>query len=79
MEERDDVPLYEYTCGACHGDFTLLQPVHTGSGETVCPECGGHDVVRHMSAFAPAVADAGTPAPQGCGNPMGCGGGMCGL
>jgi putative FmdB family regulatory protein len=76
------VPLYEYTCGTCHDDFTLLQPVHADPAETACPECGGHDVVRHMSAFAPAVA-GGAPAPAplpGCGNPgAGCGGGMCGL
>jgi len=77
------VPLYEYTCGTCHGDFTLLQSVRTGPGETACPECGGRDVARHMSAFAPAVAADAAPAPaprQGCGNPgAGCGGGMCGL
>lgn len=75
------MPLYEYTCGTCHGDFTLLQSVHTDPGETACPECGGHDVARQMSAFAPSVATAATPAPpQGCGNPgAGCGGGMCGL
>jgi len=77
------VPLYEYTCGACRGDFTLLQSVHTDPGETACPECGGRDVVRHMSGFAPSVAadaPAPVPGPGGCGNPMGgCGGGMCGL
>jgi len=76
------VPLYEYTCGTCHDDFTLLQSVHTGPGETACPACGARDVRRHMSAFAPSVpGDAPAPAArQGCGNPMsGCGSGMCGL
>lgn len=75
------MPLYEYTCGTCHDDFTLLQSVHTGPGATACPACGGRQVVRHMSAFAPAVAAGAAPAPRpGCGNPgAGCGGGMCGL
>jgi putative FmdB family regulatory protein len=76
------VPLYEYTCGACHDEFTLLQSVRTGPGETACPACGARDVVRHMSAFAPSVAgDSTASAPRpACGNPMtGCGGGMCGL
>lgn len=75
------MPLYEYTCSGCGDGFTLLQSIHTRAGETVCPACGGKDVVRQLSAFAPSVA-AGDPMPPagGCGQPGGaCGGGMCGL
>ena len=76
------MPLYEYTCAGCGDGFTLLQSIHVQPGETVCPACGGTEVERRMSAFAPSVAGGGEAGPPmgGCGQPGGgCGGGMCGL
>lgn len=82
------MPLYEYTCSTCADDFTLLQSIHVQPGETACPSCGGKEVAKRLSVFAPHAGGA-APAPMGgcapmgggCGVPQGggCGGGMCGL
>jgi putative FmdB family regulatory protein len=76
------MPLYEYACATCGEGFTLLQSVHARPEETTCPACGGGDVARRMSSFAPSVPSGGggemPPGPCGMGG-GGCGGGACGL
>jgi len=50
------VPLYDYTCGACHQEFeVLLRQDSTGA---TCPACGSTRTERLPSLFA--VNSAGT-------------------
>ncbi|MDH4229135.1 MAG: zinc ribbon domain-containing protein [Nitrospirota bacterium] len=80
------MPLYEYRCEPCGDEFTLLQPMSVRPGDTTCPACGGREVARRMSVFAPSVPSGPASAQGGCG-PMGgcgipqsgCGSGGCGL
>jgi putative FmdB family regulatory protein len=33
------MPFYEYTCGACGKEFTLLQSITAKAEDTICPYC----------------------------------------
>ena len=73
------MPVYEYACMECEGHFEEL--VRMGDEAPTCPDCGGGDVVRQLSAFAvhagggsPGTSESPpAPRPGGC-----CGGGCCG-
>jgi putative FmdB family regulatory protein len=78
------MPLYEYTCRACHADFELLTAAsRRDAPETMCPQCGQTKTARKVSLMArPVVKDGGTRARAetfDCGAPGGCCGGACGL
>jgi len=78
------VPLYEYACGGCGDNFTLLQSMNAPADEAACPECGSAKVDKQFSAFSPSVAGGGgsTPPMPPCGmagGGGGCGGGGCGM
>lgn len=68
------MPLYEFSCRACHHRFTELL-AYKDKGGCVCPECGDPDVVEHLGGFSsPARSVTGSPmagtAPgcDGCGS-----------
>ena len=42
------MPIYEYYCAACGGEFTRFQKM--GRESTDCPACGSTDVARKISA-----------------------------
>jgi putative FmdB family regulatory protein len=78
------MPLYEYTCRACHADFELLTAAsRRDAPETACPQCGQTKTARKISLTArPVVKDSGVNARTeafNCGAPRGCCGGACGL
>ena len=50
------MPLYDYTCAACHKEFEVLLR-HDSAGVT-CPACGSTETERRPSVFA--VDSAGT-------------------
>ncbi len=73
------MPLYEYHCGTCREDIEILV---RGEEQVVCPDCGGQDLGRLLSA--PAAHTRGgelnvceRPAPGPCGM-GGCGLPECG-
>ena len=74
------MPIYEYTCPACKVDFEVFH--RNGSTEAACPQCGGAEVKRKLSAFSFSAPGADMPMampPGGCGR---CGSdtpGQCGL
>lgn len=71
------MPLYEYRCESCGGEFERLSRSGAGREAPACPECGGDRVARKFSTFGTrtATADAPTTASGGgCGcSPGGCG------
>lgn len=43
------MPIYEYLCEACGEQFSKLQKMGAGEGETTCPKCGSTEVKRQIS------------------------------
>jgi len=72
------MPLYEYDCKSCHHVVEVL--VRTSTEKPQCPECGGEELERQISAPASPAIKSGTArlpvaAPgEGCGAPRCCGG-----
>ncbi len=52
------MPLYEYFCGECRTDFTLLQSADVNKEETACPDCGSGKVQPKFSTFASKIQGA---------------------
>lgn len=77
------MPLYEYTCRACHADFEMLTASsRRDAPETACPRCGQTKVARKISLTAhPVIKGGGSslPADFNCGAPGGCCGGACAM
>jgi putative FmdB family regulatory protein len=75
------MPIFEYKCSVCGGDFELLVRSDT---KATCPECGSSRIDRKFSLFASHVGH-GTEAAPAChtgtaGCDLGkCGSGMCGI
>jgi putative FmdB family regulatory protein len=42
------MPTYVYKCKAC-GEYELHQPI-TADTLTICPKCGGKDIIKVISA-----------------------------
>jgi len=45
------MPLYEFTCGNCGHNFTVLIPWKR-KGETTCPQCGSDNLREVLAAFS---------------------------
>ena len=75
------MPIYEYKCSTCGGDFELLVRSET---EVTCPECGSSRIDKKFSVFASHVSHSENAEPL-CHTGMGgcdlgkCGSGMCGI
>jgi putative FmdB family regulatory protein len=75
------MPIFEYKCSACGGDFELLVRADTA---VTCPECGSSRIDKKFSVFA-SYAKHGTGATPAChtggaGCDLGkCGSGLCGI
>ena len=52
------MPIYEYHCKKCDGDFELMRPVAKMTSTAKCPNCGAR-ATRSLSAFA--VVRGATP------------------
>lgn len=50
------MPLYEYQCTDCRRSFEILQSLGAGPGGLECPGCGGADLVKQFSTFAPSTS-----------------------
>lgn len=70
------MPIYEYTCLACHSDFELLLPANRRDESKRCPDCGEERLSRKISLMAnPVIREGGKAAEFSCGMPNCCGGG----
>ena len=68
------MPLYEYQCGACSKQNTLMQSIHVKPGDTLCPSCGSSHMERLISRFAAKTYGTGDADPSGG---TGCSSGAC--
>lgn len=66
------MPIYEFTCRKCGGDFEeLTTHAEAEAGEVACPDCGAKKAQKKLSTFAAAVekgTPCGRPAASGCGS-----------
>lgn len=46
------MPLYDYKCQQCSSSFTELRKCNEMDTQIDCPECGGRQSERVLSAFA---------------------------
>ncbi len=72
------MPLFEYVCEKCDGQFELLI---RGDEKPACPKCGSRSVQRQLSVPAAHTSGGG---PSGafntpCGMPPGSCGRQCGI
>lgn len=49
------MPMYEYRCEGCGGEFEIVQPMSARAEDTVCPHCKAKKAVRLLSAFASKI------------------------
>ena len=49
------MPVYEYRCATCEGQFEATQSVHARPEDTVCPHCNARSATRIISACATTV------------------------
>ena len=54
------MPTYDYQCQSCKKDFTAMHKISEAAPP--CPECGGADVKKKLSA--PAVRGSAQKAAQ---------------
>jgi len=69
--ESDTMPIFEYRCARCGGQFELL--VRCAAAEVSCPDCRSSRVKKLFSAFA-FKGSGGKSATSSCG---GCAGRRC--
>ena len=55
------MPLYEYRCEGCSGQFEVTQSIHARVEDTVCPHCQARKATRLMSAFASKIVGEHKP------------------
>lgn len=46
------MPLYEYECKECGHRFERLVSISNADNKQPCPQCGGKDTEKLLSAFA---------------------------
>lgn len=46
------MPIFEFTCNACHRKFSALVGVVAKPKPVACPRCGGTEVTKRVSRFA---------------------------
>ena len=46
------MPLYEYRCSSCGGNFELLRRIEDADGDLVCPRCQSEEIERLLSTFS---------------------------
>jgi len=73
------MPLYEYNCPHCEVTFDMLRPFSKADEPAPCPQCGGLDTRRKVSAFASFSkgSDGSTTRVGGGGGCAGCTSGGC--
>ena len=67
------MPVYEYRCRGCGGDFEKY--VHTSATAVACPACASDNVMKKLSVFGLRSDGAFASMPMGGGGGGCCGGG----
>jgi putative FmdB family regulatory protein len=74
------MPLFEYVCKTCDGQFEVLVRTATSDPHPACPTCGSAEVDKLLSLVAarPARGRSEEASPLGMSQPRASGGGCCG-
>ncbi len=75
------MPMYEYGCQECAGQFTLLRRMNQDDADITCPACGSPQIHRQFSVFASMAGDGATATSMAESFPTGgscCSAGGCG-
>jgi putative FmdB family regulatory protein len=51
------MPIYEYQCGDCRKQFSLLILAPSAGAAPACPKCGSANLERLMSRFGTVTSD----------------------
>ena len=62
------MPLYDYKCQQCEGDFTELRRTTEMDSPINCPECGSMESRRSLSCFSVGVTTSATTVACGTSN-----------
>jgi putative FmdB family regulatory protein len=64
------MPIYEYTCGACHAQFEELVRMGARDSSVTCPHCGEKRATRKVSVVAAGQSrtDRADAPPNLCGH-----------
>ncbi len=57
------MPIYEYRCKRCNGEFEKLI-FRSDDTDIICPDCQSHEIEKKMSAAS--VLAGNQPAQSGC-------------
>jgi putative FmdB family regulatory protein len=69
------MPIYEYRCRGCAGDFEKYVP--TAATAVACPRCESGDVMRKLSVFGMKTQGAVASMPSSMPSGGSCCGGGC--
>ena len=56
------MPIYEYTCTACHHRFSVLQRMGEGNEKLTCEKCGAPKPAKQFSTFASTNLGSASPS-----------------
>lgn len=62
------MPIYEYICGKCRDEFSVLLSINAEGKDLKCPRCGCADVQKKLSSFSCCSVGGGgksSPMPSG--------------
>ncbi len=57
------MPIYEYHCQDCRKDFETIVLSQGSAAEVVCPQCGGKNVKKKISAPSYHLTSCGPTLP----------------
>jgi putative FmdB family regulatory protein len=57
------MPIYEYGCARCGGEFEVLVLRRADEADVSCPRCGAREAARRLSRTAAPRAEGGATAP----------------
>lgn len=53
------MPIFEFECSSCHGQFDELVRNAEAVKDVVCPNCGSRKIKKKLSTFASKVSGGG--------------------
>jgi len=68
------MPIYEYVCQECQGEFELMRSFKDADAKTTCIHCQSQDTKRKLSLFNASSGGRTLTNTSGC---NGCAGGSC--
>ncbi|MFW5713630.1 MAG: FmdB family zinc ribbon protein [Brevefilum sp.] len=68
------MPIYEYVCQDCKGEFELMRSFEDADSMATCAHCQSQQTKRKLSLFNASSSGRAITGTSGCGS---CAGGSC--